>query len=94
MKPKTVAKGVLEARDQGLVKFIGITVHSDMRIALKALDMFDFDTILIPVYVAAMTMPRLENDFRPVLRTAMDRDIGVIAIKSIAKNRYDGEKNI
>jgi aryl-alcohol dehydrogenase-like predicted oxidoreductase len=85
-------KAFLEARDQGIVKFIGITVHSDMRIALKALEMFDFDTILIPVYAAAMVMPRPENDFRPILKVAMDRDIGVIAIKSIAKKRYEGEK--
>jgi len=89
---KGAAKAFLEARDQGLIKFIGITVHADMRVALKALEMFDFDTILIPVYAAAMTMPRPENDFRPVLKVAMDRDIGVIAIKSIAKRRYVGEK--
>ena len=86
------AKAFLEARDQGLIKFIGITVHADMRIALKALEIFDFDTILIPVYAAAMTMPRPENDFRPVLKIAIDRDIGVIAIKSIARRRYVGEK--
>ncbi|MEL9940527.1 MAG: aldo/keto reductase [Ignisphaera sp.] len=86
------AKAFLEARDQGLIKFIGITVHADMRIVLKALEMFDFDTILIPVYAVAMTMPRPENDFRLVLKVAMDRDIGVIAIKSIARRRYVGEK--
>jgi aryl-alcohol dehydrogenase-like predicted oxidoreductase len=85
---KGAAKAFLEARDQGLIKYIGITVHADMRIALKALEMFDFDTILIPVYAAAMTIPRPENDFRPVLKIAMDRDIGVIAIKSIAMRRY------
>ncbi|MCC6017384.1 MAG: aldo/keto reductase, partial [Desulfurococcaceae archaeon] len=85
---KGAVKAFLEARDQGLIKYIGITVHADMRIALKALEMFDFDTILIPVYAAAMTIPRPENDFKPVLKIAMDRDIGVIAIKSIAMRRY------
>uniref|UniRef100_A0A7J2U658 Aldo/keto reductase n=1 Tax=Ignisphaera aggregans TaxID=334771 RepID=A0A7J2U658_9CREN len=85
---KGAAKAFLEARDQGLIKYIGITVHADMSVALKALEMFDFDTILIPVYAAAMTIPRPENDFRPVLKIAMDRDIGVIAIKSIAMRRY------
>ena len=85
---KGAVKAFLEARDQGLIKYIGITVHADMRIALRALEMFDFDTILIPVYAVAMTIPRPENDFRPVLKIAMDRDIGVIAIKSIAMRRY------
>lgn len=85
-------KAFKEARDQGIVKYIGITAHTDMRVVLKALEMFDFDTVLIPVYAAAMTMPRPENDFRPILRAALDRDIGVIAIKSIAKSRWVGEK--
>jgi len=78
----------LEARDQGLVKNIGITIHSDMRLAVKALERFDFDTILIPVYAAAMTSPAPENDFRPVLKLAADRGVGVIAIKSIARRRW------
>ncbi|MEM0005675.1 MAG: aldo/keto reductase [Ignisphaera sp.] len=89
---KGAAKAFIEARDQGLIKFIGITAHSDMRIVLKALEIFDFDTVLIPVYAAAMTIPRPENDFRPVLKAALDRDIGVIAIKSVAKRRYVGER--
>uniref|UniRef100_A0A7C5US59 Aldo/keto reductase n=1 Tax=Ignisphaera aggregans TaxID=334771 RepID=A0A7C5US59_9CREN len=89
---KGAAKAFKEARDQGLVKYIGITAHTDMRVVLKALEMFDFDTVLIPVYAAALTMPLPENDFRPVLKIAKDRDIGVIAIKSIAKRRWIGEK--
>ena len=82
----------LEARDTGLIRYIGITVHNDMRIVLKALERFDFDTVLIPVYAAAMVYPTPENDFRPVLRAAQDRDIGVIAIKAVARRRWPGER--
>lgn len=82
----------LEARDAGLIKHIGITVHNDMRIVLKALERFDFDTVLVPVYAAAMVHPTPENDFRPVLKVARERDIGVIAIKSIARRRWAGER--
>lgn len=80
----------LEARDQGLIKYIGITVHNDMRIALKALERFDFDTILIPVNVGSLIAPSPENDFRPVLKAAIDRDVGVIAIKAVSKGRWPG----
>lgn len=83
-----------EARDQGLIKFIGITVHNDMRIVLKALNRFDFDTVLIPVNVASVMYPMPENDFRPVLKIAADRDIGVIAMKAIAKRRWPGERRL
>lgn len=80
----------LEAKEQGLIKYIGITVHNDMRIVLKALERFDFDTVLIPVNVGSFIAPSPENDFRPVLKAAVDRDIGVIAIKAISKGRWPG----
>ena len=85
---KGAIKAFLEAREQGLIRYIGITAHKDMRIVLRALERFDFDTVLIPVYAAALTNPRPENDFRPVLRAARDREVGVIAIKSIAMRRW------
>ena len=85
-------KAFLEAREQGLIKYIGITAHSDMRIVVKALERFDFDTVLIPVNVGSMLAPAPENDFKPVLKIALDRDIGVIAIKAVAKRRWVGER--
>ncbi|MEM2930957.1 MAG: aldo/keto reductase [Thermoproteota archaeon] len=85
-------KAFLEAREQGLIRYIGITAHSDMRIVVKALEKFDFDTVLIPVNVGSMIAPAPENDFKPVLKIARDRDIGVIAIKAIAMRRWVGER--
>jgi aryl-alcohol dehydrogenase-like predicted oxidoreductase len=85
-------KCFLEAREQGLIKYIGITAHSDMRIVIKALEKFDFDTVLIPVNVGSMIAPAPENDFKPVLKIAQDRDIGIIAIKAIAKRRWGKER--
>ncbi len=85
-------KAFLEARDQGFIKYIGITAHSDMRIVVKALEKFDFDTVLIPVNVGSVINSAPENDFKPILKIARDRDVGVIAIKAIAKRRWVGEK--
>lgn len=78
-----------EAQETGLIKYIGITGHSDMRVIMKALDLFDnFSTILIPVYVAAMTNPHPTNDFRPLLQVAQERNIGITAIKAISRRRW------
>ncbi|MFX1283182.1 MAG: aldo/keto reductase [Promethearchaeota archaeon] len=78
-----------EAKETGLIKNIGITCHSDMRILLKALNSYeDFYTILLPVYVAAMAHPHPSNDFRPVLKLANEKSIGVIAIKAISRRRW------
>ncbi|MBO3802232.1 MAG: aldo/keto reductase [Thermoproteota archaeon] len=85
-------RAFLEARDQGLIKHIGITVHKDMRIVQKALEVFDFDTILIPVNAISLIHPTPENDFRPILKIARDREVGVIAIKAIARRRWSSQK--
>ena len=81
-----------EAKETGLIRHIGITGHEDMRVLVKALELFDFDTVLAPVNIACMAFPDPVNDFRPLLKAARDRDVGVIAIKSIAKRRWIGEK--
>lgn len=78
-----------EAQETGLIKKIGITCHSDMRVLMKALDLYeDFSTILLPIYVAAMTQPHPINDFRPLLRIAQAFNIGIVAIKAISLRRW------
>ena len=50
MGPDGVLKYLLEAREQGLVKYIGVTGH-DVAIAsmhLKSINHFDFDSVLLP----------------------------------------------
>ena len=83
-----------EAKETGLIKHIGITGHNDVRVLQKALELSDdFDTVLLPVYVAALVNPNPVNDFRPVLKLAKERNIGVTAIKAISKGRW-ADKNI
>lgn len=79
-----------EARDAGLIRFIGLTTH-DVRVALKAIELFEFDTIMIPIGLFSLVNPTPKSDFRPFLKAAKDRDIGVIAIKAIAKRPWRGE---
>ena len=80
-----------EAKETGLIKHIGITGHANIEIFIKALERFDCDTVLLPVNVSAMTDPHPHNDFRPLLDIANERDIGIIAIKSILKRRWVGD---
>jgi len=77
-----------EAKETGLVNYIGITGHKDMRVLKKAIAEFEFDSVLLPVNIASMTNPLPENDFRPVLKLAAQRDMAVIAIKALAKGRW------
>jgi len=81
-----------EAKETGLIRHIGITGHADMRVLLKALELFDFETVLAPINASSMAYPDPVNDFRPLLKAAKDRGMGVTAIKGIARRRWVGEK--
>lgn len=81
-----------EAKDAGLIKNIGITVHNDVRLLQKALELSDdFDTVLLPVYVAALVNPTPENDYKKILQITQEKGIGVTAIKAISKGRWTKE---
>ena len=59
-----------------------------MRVLRKAIEQFDFDSVLLPVHMASMIDPSPETDFRPVLKLAAERDMSVTAIKAIARGRW------
>ena len=82
----------LEAKETGIIKNIGITAHNDVRVLQKALELSDdIDTVLLPIYVAAIAHPSPVNDFKKILEIACEKNIGVTAIKAISKSRWNGE---
>jgi aryl-alcohol dehydrogenase-like predicted oxidoreductase len=89
--PEGVIETILEAKRQALVKNIGITSHNPVNI-LNALKRFDFDTVLLPVNCVLAANKQPENDYTPVLKLARERNIGVIAMKAIAKGPWPDEK--
>lgn len=81
-----------EAKETGLIKNIGITGHDDVRVLQKALEISDdIDTVLLPVYVAALAHPSPVNDFKKILKITQEKNIGVTAIKAISKTRWHGD---
>jgi aryl-alcohol dehydrogenase-like predicted oxidoreductase len=82
---------ILEAKEKGLVKYIGITSHNPVNI-MEALKSFDFDTVLLPVNYVLHAHPEPENDYEPVLALAKERNLGVIAMKSVAKTSWQTEE--
>jgi aryl-alcohol dehydrogenase-like predicted oxidoreductase len=68
-----------EAKQQGKTRFIGVTGHHDPRITLMCMELFDFDTVLMPVNPAEIG----GNGFlRSVLPRAREKDMGVIGMKA------------
>jgi aryl-alcohol dehydrogenase-like predicted oxidoreductase len=76
-----------EARDEGLVRFLGITGHH-CDVLRQALESFPFDTVMLPVNPIQAADPRPATDYRPVLEVAQRRGVGVIAIKAVARGPW------
>ena len=68
----------VEARRQGLAKFIGVTGHHDPRILRECIERFDFDTVLMPVNPAE-TGP--DGFLGEVLPVALRKNMGIIGMK-------------
>jgi aryl-alcohol dehydrogenase-like predicted oxidoreductase len=66
------------AKKEGTVRFVGITGHENPDILLKAFDLYDFDTVLMPVNPAE---PAWNSFLDTVLPEAVNRDMGVIGMK-------------
>lgn len=78
LAPDGALAALEEARRAGLTRFIGITGHSRPWVLAKALDRFDFDTVL----VAIGPVDRLVNAPEEiVLPMAREKNAGVIAMK-------------
>lgn len=88
--PDGAMEAILEAKAQGLVRFIGITGHNPPN-HNRALELFDFDTVMFPLNRVHAAHPTDWNDWRPLLKTARQKDVGVMAIKSVAKRAWEGE---
>ncbi len=87
--PGGAAETFRKARDEGKIRFIGFSAHNE-EVALKAMDLFDFDSILYPLNCVCWH----NGDFGPkVLETARKKNMGFMAIKAIAKTRLSGDEN-
>ncbi len=90
MGPGGALEYLLEARAQGLVKFIGVTGH-DVAIAemhRRSLSRFDFDSVLLPFSYIMMQNPTYAAGFETVLTLARERNVAVQTIKSIVRRPY------
>ena len=88
LSPVGAIEAVLEAKQQGLVRHIGITGHRPF-VLCEALSRFDFETVLFPLNRVLAAHCNDYNDFRPLLDLVKQKNVGTIAIKSITKRPWD-----
>ena len=88
---------LVEMREQGLTKWLGITGHGPEVPAtiLEALKRFDFDTVMFPLNPAAARDAAYREVTDRLLAEANAKNIGVQTIKMIARGGWgDGEKQM
>lgn len=78
-------EAIEEAKEQGLVKWTGITGHHEPEVIAEGLRRYDFDTTLISLNAADVHHPRPFS--RIVLPVAQEKNVGVIAMKVPAYGR-------
>ncbi len=82
----------VEAREQGLVRFIGVTGHGSQIAAthLRSLERFDFDTVMLPYSYIMMQDPHYAAVFNRLADVCRERNVGLQTIKSIARRPWWG----
>jgi aryl-alcohol dehydrogenase-like predicted oxidoreductase len=88
--PGGALETLVEMREQGVTKWLGITGHGPEvpRVHLEALRRFDFDTIMFPLNVALHANPDYRRDAEALLAEARSRNVGIQIIKSIARGGW------
>jgi aryl-alcohol dehydrogenase-like predicted oxidoreductase len=89
LSPIGALEAVLEAKQQGLIRHIGITGHRPS-VLCEALNRFDFETVLFPLNRVLAAHFNDFNDYRPLLDLVVKKDVGTIAIKSVTKRPWEG----
>jgi len=95
LSPGGVIEAAVEARDQGLVKWIGVTGHGAQIAAnhRRSLDRFDFDSVLLPYNFVTVQLPYYAENFEALARTCAERNVAMQTIKSIAAKPWLGHEH-
>lgn len=88
--PGGALEAALDARQEGLVRFIGITSHTlhAPAIHLRALERFAFTSVLLPYNYPMMQYPEYAADFNRLAEVCQQREVAMQTIKSICRRPW------
>jgi aryl-alcohol dehydrogenase-like predicted oxidoreductase len=87
-------RAAVEARDEGLVRFIGVTGHGLTIAAMhqRSLERFPFDSVLFPYSHVILQDAAYAADVERLLAVCRERDVAIQTIKSIARGPWGSRK--
>ncbi|MFL6051868.1 MAG: aldo/keto reductase [Actinoallomurus sp.] len=94
LSPGGAIEAALAAREEGLVRWIGVTGHGTQIAAThrRSLERFDFDSVLLPYNYLTMRNPYYADNFEALARTCQERRVAMQTIKSIALRPWMGRE--
>ena len=90
MGPNGAMEFLLEARNEGLTRFIGITGHGTQTPLMhsQSLERFSFDSVLLPCNYTMMQIPRYREHFDSLVQSCREKNIAVQLIKAAARGLW------
>lgn len=88
--PGGAVEAMVRAREEGLVRFIGVTGHG-LRIAamhMRSLERFDVDSVLLPYNFSLLQLDGYRAEVESLLAVCAERNVAVQTIKSLARGRW------
>ena len=83
-------QALVAARDEGLVRFIGVTGHGTYAAAmhLRSLEAFPFDSVLVPYNFSMRQNPEFATDLEALIEVCKARQVAIQTIKAVARRRW------
>jgi aryl-alcohol dehydrogenase-like predicted oxidoreductase len=93
MGPGGAVEALLQARDEGLVRFLGVTGHGTRAPVMhqRSLGEFDFASVLCPLNFSMMAQPEYAADFAALTNTCRERSVAFQTIKALARRRWQSD---
>lgn len=90
MGPGGALEAFIEARAQGLVRYLGVTGHglTVAKMHMRSLERFDFDSVLLPWNYPMRQNPQYAADFDALVAMCRERNVAVQTIKSLCRRPW------
>ncbi len=90
MGPGGALEALVEAREQGIVRFLGVTGHGLVAPAMhmRSLKHFEFDSVLFPVNYPMLQNERYKADAEALINMCRERGVAIQTIKSITRGPW------
>jgi aryl-alcohol dehydrogenase-like predicted oxidoreductase len=93
MGPGGALEALIEARAQGLTRYIGVTGHdvAVTKMHMRSLERYDFDSVLLPYNFPMMQNPQYAAGWEALLQVCQQRNVAFQTIKGLSRGPW-GEK--